>query len=77
MVQRGVDTEDVAAMKVKLDEEEYDSDVVMEDIDVLKIYGPNANISKFAETKEEYDGIRDYIYNVKCLFIFFIDTSVK
>ena len=66
--ERGRNKLSIKSMKNKLFEEEYDSDALMEDMDVLKNYDPNSNISQFIQTKDEYQGIRDYIYNIKCYF---------
>lgn len=70
LLQKGGDKEGTADIKAKLDEEEYDSEAVMEDIDVLKKYDTTSNIAQFVEAKDEYDGIRDYIYNYKRMILY-------
>ena len=61
---------DISGIKHKLEDEEYDSDGLVDDV-INSKQGQNSNIFQLLFNNTQYQQIYQYAYEIKCMLSFF------
>ena len=63
------DNESISKIQNFLENEEYDSDALKEDVYGLNQVGQESNISKAVKDQTQFKVIQDYIRDFKCMYV--------